>query len=124
MTGRAEAERGSAMLWASGIILLIAVVTLLLIGAGALAARGHAAQGAADLAALAGAQAQRSGRDACPAATKSAALNDAEVTACAVAGDEIEVVVTVDVRIRAGLGPWTTDLAGHANAGFLTGAPE
>ena len=119
-----SAERGSAMVWSSLVMVLIAGLATLLLGAGVLTARGYAAQGAADLAALAGATAQLAGREACSEATRSAARNGAEVTACTVAGDEVEVVVTVDVEIEAGIGPWRTPLSGHANAGVLTGAPE
>lgn len=53
-----------------------------------------------------------------------AGLNQAEVTGCWVAGDEVELVVTVDTAVAAGAGPWRVTLRGHANAGVLTGAPE
>ena len=74
------------MVWSSLVMVLIAGLATLLLGAGVLTARGYAAQGAADLAALAGATAQLAGREACSEATRSAALNGAEVTACTVAG--------------------------------------
>lgn len=116
-------ERGSALLWAGLVVALGAFLVALLVAVGALTARGHGVQGAADLAAIAGAKAQLAGQDACAAARRSADLNGAEVTGCAVAGDEVEVVVTVDAAVTAGVGPWRATLAGHANAGVLTGAP-
>lgn len=121
---RGRGERGSAMLWSALVVGLMAFLGALLLALGALTARGHAVQGAADLAALAGAKAQLIGQDACGDARKSAALNQAVVVACTVAGDEVEVVVTVDTQVELGVGPWRTTLQGHANAGVLTGAPE
>ncbi len=121
--GRLRDERGSALLWSSVVVALGAALVGLLLAVGALTARGHGVQGAADLAAIAGAQAQLAGQDACGAARRSAQLNRAEVTGCAVAGDEVEIVVTVDAAVTTGVGPWRATLAGHANAGVLTGAP-
>lgn len=117
-------ERGSALLWAALVAALMLALAAVLLAVGALTARGHATQGAADLAALAGARAQLAGRDACAEARRTAGLNQAEVTGCWVAGDEVELVVTVDTAVAAGAGPWRVTLRGHANAGVLTGAPE
>lgn len=117
-------QRGSAMLWSAVVVGLMTLLGVLLLAVGVLTARGHAVQGAADLAALAGVTAQLAGRDACAAVRKSASLNDSIVTACTVAGDEIEVVVTVDTQIEVGVGLWRTTLAGHANAGVITGSPQ
>ncbi len=122
--GLGSGERGSALLWAALVAVLLAALAVVLIVVGALTARGHAVQGAADLAALTAARAQRDGRDGCADARETARLNGAEVTGCAVAGDEVEVVVTVDTRAEAGAGVWRVTLRGHANAGVLTGAPE
>lgn len=121
---RSGDERGSALVWAGSVAALMAALAVLLVGVGALTSKGHALQGAADLAALAGAAAQLQGQDACASARRSAALNAAEVTTCTVTGDEVEVVVTVDTEGEVGIGPWRAQLAGHANAGMLTGAPD
>lgn len=117
-------ERGSATLLATLAVVVIALVAGLLVLAGVARATGERVRGAADLAALAGARAQGENADACAAARGSAALNSTEVTACRVAGDEVELVVTVELRgaLRiAGTEYW---FAARANAGMLTGAPE
>ena len=107
-------ERGSATLFAVAVI-----GVLLLIGAalGVVAAMVHAhrmAQSAADLAALAGAQAQARGRDPCRAAVRVATANGASMDSCAVAGSDVQVQVTV-------IGPrWMGqrhDLSAQARAG-------
>jgi secretion/DNA translocation related TadE-like protein len=99
-------------------LLAVAVIgVLLLVGAalGVVAAMVHGhrmAQSAADLAALAGAQAR--GRDPCSAAVRVAAANGATVDSCTVAGRDVRVQVTV-------VGPhWLGqrhDLSAQARAG-------
>lgn len=121
VTGR---DRGNATVLASIAALVIAGVAALVVLAGTARAVGERVRGAADLAALAGARAQGENADACAAARSSAALNQTEVTACRVVGDEVEFVVTVEVRgaLRAVGGEhW---FAARANAGMVTGAPE
>jgi secretion/DNA translocation related TadE-like protein len=98
----------------------VAVIgVLLLVGAalGVVAAMVHAhrmAQSAADLAALAGAQAQARGRDPCSAAVSIATANGATIDSCVVAGRDVRVRVTV-------VGPhWLGqrhDLSAQARAG-------
>jgi secretion/DNA translocation related TadE-like protein len=90
-----RADRGSATLFAVAVI-----GVLLLVGAalGVVAAMVHAhrmAQSAADLAALAGAQARAHGRDPCGAAVRVAAANGASMDSCTVAGSDVRVQVTV-----------------------------
>jgi secretion/DNA translocation related TadE-like protein len=53
------------------------------------------AQSAADLAALAGAQAQERGQDGCAAATLVAGANGATVDSCVVDGFDVRLQVTV-----------------------------
>ncbi len=107
-------ERGSATLFA------VAVTgVLLLIGAalGVVAAMVHAhrtAQSAADLAALAGAQAQTRGRDPCSVAMRVATANGASLDSCAVAGSDVQVQVTVVGPHWLGQGH---DLSAQARAG-------
>lgn len=120
----ARGERGQATLLACVAVVVIAAVAGLLVLAGAARAVGERVRGAADLAALAGARAQGENGDACAAARSAARLNQAEVTSCRVAGDEVEFVVTVEVRgaLRVGGGEYW--FAARANAGMVTGAPE
>lgn len=107
-------QRGAATVFA-----VACLAVLLLVGAalGVVAAMVHAhrqAQAAADLAALAGAQAVARGRDPCAAAGAIAASNGAALTGCTVAGSDVVVTVRVD-------GPhWLgqrADLDGRARAG-------
>lgn len=88
-------ERGAASL-----LVVSCVAVLLLVGSalGVVAAmvRAHrAAQSAADLASLAGAAAHQRGEAACVAAGAVATANGASLDACAVAGDDVLVTVTV-----------------------------
>ena len=112
MSGRSE--RGSATLFA---VACLAVLLLLGAALGVVAAlvRAHrSAQSAADLAALAAADAVGSGRDPCAAGAAVAAANDATLTSCVPAGREVTVSVTV-------VGPhWlgqVADLSAQARAG-------
>ena len=106
-----RSERGSATLFA------VAVVgVLVLVGAalGVVAAMVHdhrVAQSAADLAALAGAEARARGRDPCSATAAVAAANDARLDSCSVDGFDVLVQVTV-----VWLGQ-THDLSAQARAG-------
>lgn len=92
----------------------------------AVRAAGVRLEGAADLAALAGAAAQRDNADACAAARASAAANVGRVTSCTVTGDEVEFVVSVSLEAPASLWPIGSvgTLRAHAHAGLVTGAPE
>ncbi|WP_300079188.1 Rv3654c family TadE-like protein [Propioniciclava sp.] len=115
-------ERGSGSLLAGIGLWALALLVLVLLGAASFALGGHKVAGAADLAAVAGAQAQVGGADACGAARSSAAANDVEVVSCGVTGDEVEFVVTVSVRLPVGFGPVREALTARANAGVVTGA--
>ena len=88
-------ERGSVTLFALAVLGL-----LILVGAalGVVAAMLHAhrvAQSAADLAALAGAQALVQGGDPCPAAQTVAVANGAHLDRCTVGGADVRLQVTV-----------------------------
>ena len=90
-------EAGVVTLWGVamiGLLALVAVVAFALVGVVA----GHRrAQAAADLAALAGAQALRDGGDACASAARLAARNDGELPRCGVDQWSVEVAVLVRV---------------------------
>lgn len=120
MSRRGERGSGSLLagigLWALGLLVLV------LLGAASFALGGHKVTGAADLVAVAGAQAQLTGADACAASRASAAANDVEVVSCGVTGDEVEFVVTVSVRLPVGFGPVRDVLTAQSNAGVVTAA--
>ncbi|MDN5571233.1 MAG: hypothetical protein L0G22_08280, partial [Propionibacteriaceae bacterium] len=84
----------------------------------------HRVDGAADLAAIAGGQAQWSGLDACAAAGASARANDVRLEECGLSGDEIEFVVSVRTSLPLQWGPWSGQVQGRAHAGVVTGAPQ
>ncbi|MBK8462014.1 MAG: hypothetical protein IPL36_02805 [Nigerium sp.] len=135
-TGRDE--RGSALLLSALVVVVIVALTGVLVVAGLVRAAGERTRGAADLAALAGARvlderagrtpggpgAERSGDAACAAVSAVSRLNGAETTECALAGDEVEYVVTVAVRSEFRVFGLTFPLRAHANAGMVTGALE
>ena len=107
-------ERGSATLFAIAVIGVLVFVGAALGVVGAMVHAHRVAQSAADLAALAGAEAQARGRDPCAAATTVATANGATVDSCVVDGRDVLVRVTV-------AGPrWLAqhhDLSAQARAG-------
>jgi secretion/DNA translocation related TadE-like protein len=126
MSGRRRpaGDRGSATVWVvalSGVLAAIGVAVLLV---GAAVVGRHRAAGAADLAALAGAESAVRGRpDACAAAERVAGANGARLTGCTVdPGAVVDVAVEVHVRLgplgtrsataRARAGPVPPDPAG------------
>jgi len=90
------------------------LVTVAVIGAGAVAliTTHRHVQAAADLAALAGAEAGRSGREPCSEAERIAAANGADLTRCSASSGVVDVVVAAGVGL---LGTWT--LSARARAG-------
>lgn len=119
-------ERGSGTLVVGLVIALAVGLAAAVAGYGAMRAGGVRLQGAADLAAVAAAEAQRANRDACGAARASAAANVGLVVRCEVAGDEVEFVVSVALEAPAELWPVgrVGTLAARAHAGVVTGVPE
>ncbi len=111
---RSAGDRGAASL-----LVATCVAVLLTIGAalGVVAAlvRSHrSAQSAADLAALAGAAAWQRGVDACPAASRIAEANRAELVVCRREGEDVLVRVVLTGPRWLGQG---ADLVGEARAG-------
>lgn len=87
------AERGVSTVYA-----LMAFVTLLMalavVASGVRLARAqHQAAAAADLAALAGAQAVGASSDPCEAAARVASANGAQLRSCRISGDVVDVLV-------------------------------
>lgn len=126
MTARARTtgERGAGTVLVSMVILLVVTLTLASVAAGLARARVAQVQGAADLAALAGAAAQWAGRDACDAAAASAGTNGVHLAGCSVAGDEVEFVVSATVEASVDLGRFgdVGRVSSRAHAGVVTGA--
>lgn len=94
-------DEGSATIWvlaASGLLVAVAYAVMLLASVQATRQR---AEAAADLAALAGAQAGARGADACSAARSVAAADGAELETCAVLG--AVVAVTAAARLPPAL---------------------
>ncbi|GAB2871109.1 Rv3654c family TadE-like protein [Nocardioides pacificus] len=107
-------ETGGASLFA---VSMVAVLLLLGAALGVVAAMVTAhrtAQGAADLAALAGASALQQGEDACARAATVARANGASVTSCRTDGSDVWVDVLVTGPRWLGQ---TGDLSGRARAG-------
>lgn len=115
-TGRRteRAERGAATIYAVMLIAVLTVSALALTVLASVFALRRQMESAADLTALAAAQAHQRGRDPCAAAAEIAVRNSAELTSCAVVGDDVRVTVSrrgdgllggVAVPARARAGP-------------------
>lgn len=91
-------ERGVATVYAVGLVAVLVVASVLLTLVASLFVGRREAEKAADLAALAGAQAHQAGADGCAAARERAEQNGAAVTSCAL--DGADVLVEVEVRGR------------------------
>ena len=111
---RTRGQRGSATPFA---IACLGLLVLLAAALGVVSAMVHAqrrAQSAADLGALAAAQALARGPDGCAAGARVVTANGASVTSCEVSGREVRLAV--EVRGPRWLGQ-TGDLAAEARAG-------
>lgn len=107
-------ERGSATPFA---VACLGLLVLLAAALGVVAAMVHAqrrAESAADLGALAAAQAVAAGGDGCAAGGRSAAANGAALTSCQVTGREVRLRVVVTGPHWLGQ---TADLTAEARAG-------
>ncbi|WP_293771911.1 Rv3654c family TadE-like protein [uncultured Corynebacterium sp.] len=99
VTGPLCNDEGSASVVAAGVIAAVASLVLVVAAAGAFVVARHAAQVAADMAAVAGAFAHYRGEDGCAVARDIARANGAALEACAVTGGDVSV--TASVRTRA-----------------------
>ena len=95
MTRGEAGERGSATLFAVAMIGVLVLVGAALGVVGAMIQAHRVAQSAADLAALAGAEARARGRDPCATAASIARANGATLYSCAVEGLDVRLQVTV-----------------------------
>ncbi|WP_109507882.1 Rv3654c family TadE-like protein [Nocardioides speluncae] len=107
-------ERGSASLLVVALLGLLMFLGAAMSFVAGVVADHRAAQSAADLAALAGAQALQRGHDPCAAAGRIAGANGASVRSCAVSGEDVVLEVTVAARSYAGYSP---EVTGRARAG-------
>lgn len=89
-------ESGSAAPFAVGVIGLLLFLGAALGVVGAVFVAHRTAQSAADLAALAGANALQVSEDPCAAASAIADRNDARLESCEVAGEDVTVTVRVE----------------------------
>ncbi len=116
MTGSRSRDRdegGAAVVIALGLTALLVLVALVCGSLVALVATHRGVQGAADLAALAGATALRGGRDACAVAGEIAAAHRTQLRDCGVQG----AVVAVVLEDRFEVGPVSEVLLARARAG-------
>ena len=107
-------ERGAATVLAMALASVLMLLGLAAAWVGAVVADHRAAQAAADLAALAGAQAVQVGKSPCLAVEQVARANAAQVTRCSVVGTD--VCVSVQTKAPALLGR-TPTFIGRAHAG-------
>lgn len=96
-------DRGSATVWAALVLSAVVVLTTVVLGYGAVLIGRHRAESAADLAALAAAGHVPEGM-ACAVASTVAVRNGGSLGECRVAGTDVEVSVSREVRLgRLGL---------------------
>lgn len=110
-------ERGSTTVNAVVMIGVLATVALLVASAGGLITAHRTAAAAADLAALAGAEAMQSGQPGCAAAQRIAEANRARLLACRPQGKVITLTVAVQADVAFGS---QFTLRGRARAGPVT----
>jgi secretion/DNA translocation related TadE-like protein len=113
-------ERGIATVVAVGLMGMLLAVTMIAVTGTVVAVTSHQAGAAADLAALAGAQALRDGRSGCAAAAWSARDNGGEVSDCSVAGRDVSVTVQVATPRVLGL-VWAVPADARAGPGGVGG---
>lgn len=92
-----DTERGSGTLLSMAVVIFMLTLTAVVAVFGRYIVAGHRAAAAADLAALAGAQAYGSGRDGCATARLYAARNDRMLAGCSVVGDRVDFVLSVRI---------------------------
>ncbi|KFI65316.1 Rv3654c family TadE-like protein [Bifidobacterium cuniculi] len=106
-------DEGSATMAGAGLVAAAALLLSALAMGGALVVRQAQAQSAADLAALAGAQALWESSSApCAVAVTVGEANGTNVDSCEVDGDDVQVLVRMDTGV-----PMVPTVAKHARAG-------
>ena len=101
-------DRGSVTIWAAALAGLVWLGSSVALVYGSAVVARHRAETAADLAALAAAVHVPDGpAGACAVGARIAARNGGSMRGCEVAGDEVEVVVSRQIRL-GGIGAFTT----------------
>lgn len=117
-SGGIGADRGSGTLLSLSVVIFMLSLTAVFSIFGRYIVAGHRAAAAADLAALAGAQAYGTGKDGCGTARSFAARNDQHLTGCSVVGDRVDFVlsvrITAPVPTRVPMLPETITATAHA----------
>ena len=103
-TTRRHCERGAATVFGLGLVAVLLVATAVAVVVTQVVVARHGAAAAADLGALAGAGAARSGHEPCAAVARAVSAGGAELVECRVEG--LDVVVTAAARTRTVLGLW------------------
>ncbi len=114
MPGHRAGERGAATVLVVAMAAVVLLVGCAVAGAVGLVVEHRRAQAAADLAALAAAQALQRGGDACREAAGLATRNGARLAGCEVHGAEVEVSTAVP---GPEVVPWPVEVTGTARAG-------
>jgi len=110
---RRSEQRGAATVTALSLLSVLMLAAFVAAGAVALVAGHRKAQSAADLAALAAAQALQRGDDPCTAGREIASAQNAALTGCSVEGSEVVVIASVHLSSLLG----GSSLEGRARAG-------
>lgn len=111
---RRRDQRGVATIWAVGFMSLLILCAGFALGLARAAVGLHRVDAAADLAAIAGAQAVQHGRPACESAGLIATANGAELRSCRVVGSDVIVRVAAPMDLPFGV---RREAVGEARAG-------
>lgn len=122
MIGHVRDERGGGTVVSLSTIAVVILLGVAVVVGVLYVAAVHRARGAADLAALSAAARVPDGGDVCGAAERVAGRNGAEVVACETAGDTVEWVV--HVRVKLGVKPLLPGLPDHVPAEAWAGSPS
>jgi secretion/DNA translocation related TadE-like protein len=114
-------ERGTATLVGTYLAGAVLVLALVLASLSSVVALRHRAGVAADLAALAGAQAWVGGQPPCPAARVLARANGGRVMECGIEADAVRVLVQSSASRQVLGRAWTLTVRRSAWAGPVTG---
>lgn len=110
---RRRDERGAASIVALSLVAVLVLVAVASAGVAAVVVAHRRAQSAADLAALAAAQALQRGGDPCAAGSSIAQAQRSALTGCGVDGPDVVVIASVELPLLLG----GSAVSGRARAG-------